>query len=67
MKQTIHIKQSELKNIITESVKNTLKEHFNTIKDIKDIHKTSKMHKYKNKYDDDDNEQEDDELEKMTY
>lgn len=61
-----HLKESKINNLIKETISQYLKEHWDTIKDIKDIHKSSKSPKYKNKDVEDDNEEEDS-LEKMTY
>lgn len=42
MKRKIHLKESELKRMIYESIKRQIREHWDTISDIKDIPPRSK-------------------------
>lgn len=54
MKQTIHLKESELKKIITNSVKKYLNESSDTLADIKDLPKHAKYPHDNEEEDDDD-------------
>lgn len=67
MKRTIRLNESELKKMIYESVKRVLNEYDDTISGIKDIHRSSKFPSKYKRWGDKDNEDEDDELEGLTY